>query len=64
MLKHLDLFRITCAAGTPVYLRVVAYSYLIGTGKYELITKEDPINKKTDAQEGRHSKTKARCMRA
>lgn len=46
MLKHLDPFRIVCAAGPPGYLPVVADSYLIGMGKYELTTKEDSINKK------------------
>ena len=45
-MKHLEPFRIMGAAGTPVYLPVVTYSYVIGMGKYELATKEDSINKK------------------
>lgn len=64
MLKHLDPFRIVCTAGTPGYLPVVADSYLIGMGKYELTTKEDSINKKAVAQERRYPRTKARCMQA
>lgn len=64
MLKHLEPFRIPCTAGIPVYTPGVAYSYLIGKGKYKLTTEEDSINKKTDAQERKYPRTKARCMRA